>query len=121
MAERRGAGNQENVGRTMQQPGESCLHRSRADPGCDLRKRRGLERREAAEREKGNIGDTTARQFVDQSIVIAMGEIVVVLHADDLGNTARLFDLNGCHIAQPELADQALPLEFGQRRKLFLD
>ena len=44
----------------------------------------------------------------------------MVLHAHDLGDTARLFELAGGHVAQVELADQALPLELGQRRKLFL-
>src|SRR5262249_21984667 len=72
------------LGARVQEPGGSCLHCSRADPGCELRKRRGLERREAAKREKANIGDTAARQFVDQRIVVAMGEIVVVLHINSV-------------------------------------
>ena len=83
--------------------------------------RRGLQRREAAEREEGHIGDAAARQFVDQSVVVAMDEVVVVLHADDLGDAARLLELAGGHVAQSEVSDQALPLELGERRKLFLD
>ena len=45
----------------------------------------------------------------------------MVLHADDLGDAVRLFELARGHVAQAELSDQALLLELGQRRKLFLD
>src|SRR6478672_3738878 len=80
-----------------------------------------MDRCEAAKREEGHIGDAAARQFIDQRVVAAMHEVVMVLHADDLGDAARLFELARGHIAQPELSDQALPLELGQGRKLFLD
>ena len=53
---------------------------------------RGLERREAAKREEGHIGDAAARQFIDQRVVVAMHDVVMVLHADDLGDAARLFE-----------------------------
>ena len=78
-------------------------------------------RREAAKREEGHIGDAAARQFVYQRVVVAMHEIVMVLHADDLGDAVRLFELGRGHVAQAELSDQALTLKLGQGRKLFLD
>jgi len=70
-----------------------------------MRKRRGLERAESAEREERHIGDAAAGQFVDQRIVRAMHQIVVVLHADDLGDAACLFELARGDVAQAELAD----------------
>ena len=36
VGDRRGAGDQKNVGRTMEQPGKRHLHWSRAEPCCDL-------------------------------------------------------------------------------------
>ena len=78
----------------------------------------GLERRESPKREEGHIGDAAARQFIDQRVVLAMHEVVMVLHADDLGDAVRLFELARGHVAQAELSDQALPLELGQGRKL---
>ena len=50
-----------------------------------------------------------------------MGEVVVVLHADDLGDAARLGDLRRGDVAQADMADQALSLELGQRGERRLD
>jgi hypothetical protein len=97
------------------------LHWGRPKPCCDLRESRGLERREAAKWKKRHIGDAAARQFIDQGVVIAMHEIITVLHADDLGDTVRLFELGRGHVAQAELSDQALPLGLSEGCKLFLD
>ena len=52
------------------------------------------ERREAAKREEGHIGDSAARQFIDQRVVVAMREIIMVLDADYLGDTVCLFELS---------------------------
>ncbi|GMO59683.1 hypothetical protein BwSG20_13130 [Bradyrhizobium ottawaense] len=43
-----------------------------------------------------------------------MGQIVLVLHADDLANLASFRDLRGGHVAQPNMPYQALTLEIGQ-------
>jgi hypothetical protein len=56
---------------------------------------------------KRHIGDTCVRQFIDQRVVITMHEIIIVLHADDLGDAVRLFELGRSHVAQSELFDQA--------------
>ena len=95
-------------------------HRRQLAVARPLRESR-LEKREAAKREEGHIGDAAARQFIDQRVVVAMHEIVMVLQADDLGDAVCLLELAGGHVAQAELSDQALPLELGQGRKLFLD
>ena len=78
---------------------------------------RGLQGREAAEREERHIGDALAGQLVDQRVVGAVGEIVVVLHADHRGDGPRLGDLGGGHVAEAQVADQALALQLGQRRE----
>src|SRR5262249_6507472 len=54
-------------------------------------------------------------------VIIAMYEIVMVLHADNLGDAVRLFDLSRGHVAQAELLDQTLPLKVSEGCKLFLD
>ena len=59
----------------------------------DLVQLRRLQRREAAEREERHIGGARRRKLIDQRVVVAVGEVVMVLHADDLGNGARLLDL----------------------------
>ena len=57
MLDRRGARNEQDVGRALQEPGERDLHRRRAAPPGDIVERRRLQRREAAEREERHIGD----------------------------------------------------------------
>ena len=73
-----------------------------------------LQRLEPAEREERHIGDAVAGQIVDQGVVAAMREIVVVLNADDRGDPASFRDLRGRDVAEPDVADEALPLELGQ-------
>ena len=69
----------------------------------------------AAKREEWHIGDALGRKFLDQGIIVAMGQIVVVLHAYDFGNPAPFRELDGCHVAQAEMTDQAFLLQFGER------
>ena len=76
-ATRRRAGNQQDIGRAVQQPGERDLHRRGAEPLGDLGQRRRLQRREAAEREERHIGDAVAGEVVDQGIVGAVRHVVV--------------------------------------------
>ena len=61
MGDRRGAGDQQDVGRALQQPGERHLHRRRAELAGDVGQRRRLQRREAAEREERHVGDALPR------------------------------------------------------------
>ena len=109
------------LARAAEQPGERHLHRRRVELGRHLGEGRRLQRREAAEREEGHIGDANLPELVDQRVVVAMDEVVVVLHASHLGDAARLHDLGGGDVAQPELADQPLSLELGQRGERLLD
>ena len=90
------------------------LHRRDAESLGDVGERRRLQRREAAEREERHIGDAVAGEIVDQRVVVAMREIVVVLHADDLADPAPFRDLRGGDVAEPDVTDQPLPLKLGQ-------
>jgi len=47
-----------------------------------------LQRRETAEREEGHKSNAQIRQLVEQRLVLAMDQVVVVLHTDDLRDAA---------------------------------
>ena len=49
-----------------------------------------------------------AGEIVDQGIVGPMRQMVVVLHADDVADSAALRDLRGRDVAQPDMTHQAL-------------
>ena len=61
MGDRGGAGDQQDVGRALQQPRERDRHRRRLEPVGDGVQRVGLQRGETAEREVGHIGDAVRR------------------------------------------------------------
>lgn len=50
-------------------------------------------------REEGHIGDAPRCQTVDQRIIFAIREIILVLHADDGRDPHRLVDLSGGDVA----------------------
>ncbi len=53
-------------------------------------------------------------QRVDQRVVVAMRQIVQVLHADDRRDAAALLDLRRRDVAEPDMTHQPLPLKIGQ-------
>jgi hypothetical protein len=55
----------------------------------------GCDRAEPADREEGNLGDTGRRARDDQLVVIALGEVVQILHASDRRDRAGLRELVG--------------------------
>jgi hypothetical protein len=59
----------------------------------------------AAKWEERHISDTGGGEFIDQSIVIAMHQVVVVLHTDDLAKTAGFAHLRRCHVAEADVPD----------------
>ena len=75
----------------------------------------------AAERKERHIGDAVARQRIDQRVVGAMGEVVVILHADDRADAAGLGDLAGRDAADADMAHQAFALQLGEDRERLLD
>jgi hypothetical protein len=121
MVERRSAGNEQDVGSALEQPGERRLHRRGAEPSGGIGQLRRLQRREAAERKERHISDAVAAEIVDQRVVVAMRDIVVVLHADDVRDGARLRDLPGRHVAEADMTDEPLALELGQGGERRLD
>ncbi len=121
VGERRRAGDQQDVGRPVQQPRQRDLHRRGPEPARDVRQRGRLQRREPAEREERHVGDALPGQVVDQGVVVAVGQVVVVLHAHDVGDRLRLGHLGGRDVAQADVADQPLALEVGQHRHLLGD
>ena len=69
----------------------------------------------------GHVSDAHVLKLVDQGVVSPMDDVIEVLHANDLGDAARLSDLSGRDVAQAEMADQALSLELGERGERLLD
>ena len=59
-------------------------------------------------------------RLVDEGVIVAVGDVVEILHADDVGNLLRLCQLAGSDVAEAEMANQALLLEFGEHgQRLF--
>src|SRR5580700_5293172 len=115
MADRRGAGNEKNVGGALKQPGQRNLHR-RCMEGCRSRVERcRLERRESSEREVRHVGNTLCRQIVDESVIAALSDVVEVLNADNLCDALRLGQLAGRNCAETDMVNEALTLEFTER------
>ncbi len=105
----------------MQQPGQRDLHRRQLQPCRDIGQGLRLQRREAAEREERHIGDALLAECVDQAIVVAVHQVVVVLHADYRRDALRLGNLPGGDVADAEMANQTLLLQLGQCTELWLD
>ncbi|EAU69609.1 hypothetical protein STIAU_2984 [Stigmatella aurantiaca DW4/3-1] len=119
--DRRGAGDQKDVGRAAKQPGKRDLHGGGTETRRDSGQGGRLQGGESAEWEERHVGDAVARKAVDQGIVGPMRQIVLVLHADDGGDPASLRDLRGGDVAQADVAHQPLLLEPGQHREWRLD
>ena len=109
------------IGRAVQQPCQGDLHRRGPEPARDGRQRGRLERREPAEREERHVGDALPGQVVDERVVLAVGQVVEVLDAHDLGDRLRLGHLGGRDVAQADVADQPLTLQVGQDLDLIRD
>jgi len=114
-------GDEQDIGSALQQPSQRHLHWRRIHALRHLGKRLGLERGETAQRKERNITDALPRKFIDQRIIIAMDQIVVVLHAHYFGDPLGLRHLRRGDIAEAQMPDQSLSLQIGQRRESFLD
>ena len=99
MHHRRGAGNEKDIGRATKQPGKRDLHRRSAKTRGDGGQGRRLQRIETAEREERHIGGAVARQIVNQRVVVAVRQVVIILHANDFANLASFRDLRGRDVA----------------------
>jgi len=83
MCNRRGARNQQDVWRALEQPGERDLHRCNAESFSNIGQLRRLQRREAAEREERHVGDVLLGAQIDERVVGPIEDAVAVLHLRD--------------------------------------
>ncbi len=109
--DRRRARNQQNIGGTLEEPGERDLHRRPAQRRCRGFQSRGLQRGESAEWKKRRKRDPFGREDIDHGVVIALREVVPVLNADDLRDGLSFHELPRRNVAEPDMADKPLSLE----------
>ena len=69
------------LGGAPQQPGECDLHGRCLQRGRRRVERRGLQRRESAEREERHVGGALGGQVVNERVVAAVSQVVEVLDA----------------------------------------
>src|SRR5215469_14536944 len=110
MVYRRGAGDQQNVRRTLKQPGKRDLHWTRLHRCRYPIEHRRLQRCEPSQREKRHISDTLPRESVDKGIVAAVCNVVEVLDTNDLRDCLSLLELPGGNVAETDVTNQTLML-----------
>ena len=103
----------------MQEPRLGNLHRGDAERSRDGVHDRGLQWVEAAEGEVRNVGDTLCGEVVNEAVVTAVGEVVKVLDADNLGKGLGLSELLRRHRADADVANKPLLLEFDEHLQRF--
>ncbi len=117
----RGSGDEQDVGGTMQQPGEGDLQGGSVDRGCCLIEFCGLQGGEAAEGEEGDVGDAAFCEVVDEGVVASVGEVVEILHADNFGDFGGFGELVGGDVADSDVADEALFFELDEGGEWLFD
>ena len=86
------------------------------EPLRHVGQRGGLKRRKAAaERKERHVRNSVLSQDVNQRIVGSICQVVLVLNADDLADSSSRRELLWRHAAQPDMADESLALEVGER------
>jgi hypothetical protein len=69
----------------------------------------------------GKIGYALHHEFTDEAVVVSVCQVVQVLHTDYLCDCLSLRQLLGTDVAQTEMPDQSLTLEFGKHGQRFFD
>src|SRR5271168_196838 len=121
MVFRRGAGDQQNVGRAMKKPGKRDLHRGGLQGRRYAVKLGRLQRSETSQREERDISDALLGQNIDESIVSALRDVVEVLDANDLRDFPSFLELPWSDVAETDVANQPLTLQLGEHSKRFRD
>src|SRR6266481_3991771 len=103
---------QQDVGRALKQPGECYLHWGSLQGRRSCVKRRRLQRTEASQRKERHIGYASTCKVIDKPVVMPVRDVVQVLHADNLRNSLSLRQLTRTDVAQTEMTNQSLTLEF---------
>ena len=83
VSDRRCSGDQQNVGRALKQPRECDLHRRGVNCSRCCIERRRLQRSETSQRKERHIRYALTREVIDKAVVIAMRDVVQVLHANN--------------------------------------
>jgi len=112
---------QQDIGRVLEKPGKRNLHWCGLKRRCGCVKRGRLQWSEASEREKRNIRYPLRGQVIDESIVVPLGHVVEILHADNLRHGLRFGQLLGRNVAQADVTDQPLTLELDERGQRLFD
>src|ERR1700683_2085418 len=110
MRERRRAGDEEDVGRALEEPSQGDLHRSRLQGRGDLIELGRLQGRESSQGEERNVGDALPGEGVEEGVNFSIGHVVEILDANDVGDFLRLLKLLWSDVAKTEVANQSLAL-----------
>ena len=105
MVEREGARDRQHRRRAREEPGESDVSSGGVAPLGDFGKRGTAI---AAERKVGNEHDPFASAVVDDIVVLALGEAVVVLHRGNGDDPTSPLDLLDTNVGEPDVPN--LPL-----------
>jgi hypothetical protein len=122
MHHRRRASDKENIWCASKQPGNGDLRGCRAEPLRHVGQGGRLElRKAAAEWKERDVRDSIMSQDVNQRIVGSICQVVLVLDAHDLADSSSRRELLWRHAAQPDISDQSLALEVGERGETCFD
>src|SRR5580658_4891813 len=108
---------QQNVGRALQKPRQSNLHRRRTEARGDIRQLCRLQWREPAEWKERHVRNPVVSEILDEHVIGSMHEVVVILYTDNRDHPPRFRNLGGRDVAQPDMAYQAFLLKLGQDGK----
>src|SRR5215472_6404690 len=75
--------------------------------------RRRLQRSEASQWKEWHVPYTLFREVIDEAIIGSVCDVVKVLHADYLRNSLSLGELLRADVAQTQMTNESLALEFG--------
>src|ERR1039457_6351659 len=90
MVEGRCSGNHQDVRRAPEEPCKCNLHRCGVEARRHFAQGVRLQWRKPAEWKERNVGDAVASKVRDQRIVCPMGQVVLILNADDRDDPSRL-------------------------------
>ena len=124
--DRRGAGDQQHVGRDRQRPRERDLRRCAAELGClalngGVAEHRVVGGECRAEREERDERDAVLDAGVQHRLRRPVDKVVGVLHADDLGAVQRDLQMVESDAAQPDSADQSFVAGLDHRGQLTVE
>ena len=107
------------TGRLLQQPGQRHLGRRRAELAGDVGDRAvRCGEVTGGDREPRDEGDVLGGRVVEDVLALPVGQVVEVLHADDVDDLARRLQLLDRDLGDADVADLALVLQLLERAEL---